>query len=145
MTVLVCEPCGHRVGQPGVYDCPLCHQPLRAIIPPPPDGFALFDHTFTPTDARMVLEHVPGDSYHWTDIERKTPTKVAEYTALMLAGLWVDETLAHGFYEHPVRFDEDGQLTHGIMRLLACVGSGCPFTAAVLCPVGLLPEVFQCP
>lgn len=148
MTVLHCPPCSHRVGQPGVYACPLCHGPLSPVpgaIPAPPDGFARFDHTYTPAHAQTILDLVPPGSFHWADIPRKRPGAVAEFTALMLAGRWADETLARGHWSHPIDFDAEGVLQHGAIRLLACAASGRPLTAVTLCPIGLLPEVFPWP
>jgi hypothetical protein len=112
-------------------------------IPAPPDGWEYIDHTFTPDDAKFILERIPKDAHHWRDIERKAPNAVAVYTSLMLQGRWRDETIELGFYEHPIRFDENGGITHGVMRLLACAASGREFRACVLCPIGFLPEVFQ--
>ena len=145
MTVLHCAPCANSVSQWGVDRCPLCQGPLTVpagVIPPPPAGFARFDHTYTPGHARTVIGRVPADSFHWSDIARKRPGAVAWFTALMLAGKWYDETLARGYWSHPIDFDAEGVLQHGVLRLLACVASGRPLTAVTLCPVGLLPEVF---
>lgn len=143
-----CLPCGVReaadVNRRSVYECPRCGRPMRARpgdIPPAPPGFEQFDHTFTPEQAALVVSRVPADSYHWADIPRKRPGAVESYTQLMAAGRWVDETLEHGFYEHPVRFAVDGSLTHGIMRLIACRDSGRPFRTAVFAPEGFLQEL----
>lgn len=125
--------------RPGGLDCPMCGGPMRARpgdIPPAPPGFEWFDHTFTPTQAARLVARVPAGSYHWADIQRKAPRAVGLYTRLMAEGRWRDETLEHGFYEHPVRFAVDGSLTHGLMRLIACRDSGRPFRAAVFAPEG---------
>jgi hypothetical protein len=130
----------------GPYLCPIDGLPMRANpdeIPPPPEGFSQFDHTFTPDQAHRIIELIPSDAHHWADIPRKAPHAVARYTALMLAGRWRNETLEHGFYEHPIRWDEQGRITHGVMRLLACKASGQEFRACVFCPTGMLPEVFE--
>ncbi len=115
---------------------------MVAEVPPPPDGFARFDHTYTPDHAQVILDRLPADAHHWADVDRIGNGRVPRFTALMLAGQWRDELLEHGFYEHPIRFDETGYLTHGIMRLLACAASGQEFRAVTFCPTGFLPEVF---
>jgi len=152
MPNVYCDTCGLRSdSHEGVYRegplvCPVDGAPMSANpaeIPPAPPGFSQFDHTFTPDQAKAIIDLVPADAHHWRDIPCKAPQAVAKYTELMAGGRWRDETLAAGFYEHPVRWDEQGRLTHGIMRLIACRDSGVPFTACVLCPTGLMPEVFE--
>lgn len=151
MPNVYCAACNHRrmadagVYHEGEYLCPTDGAVMRANpddIPVPADGFARFDHTYTPGHAQTILDRIPADAHHWQDIPRIAPDAVARYTALMLAGQWRDELLEHGFHEHPIRFDETGYLTHGIMRLLACAASGAEFRSVTYCPVGFLPEVF---
>jgi len=137
-----CQTCGLRAD--GLSACPIDAAPMRASleeIPAAPPGFSQFDHTFTPQEAATIIASVPEDSHHWRDIPRKAPHAVALYTELMSDGRWRDETLELGFYEHPIRWDEHGRLTHGIMRLLACRDSGVPFRACVLAPEGLIEEL----
>jgi len=152
MPNVYCEVCGLRSdSHEGVYRegplvCPVDGATMHADpseLPPPPPGFVQHDHEFTPEQAKQIIDLVPADAHHWRDIPRKAPQAVAKYTELMATGRWRDETLAAGFYEHPIRWDERGRLTHGIMRLIACRDSGRTFTAAVLRPIGLLPEVFD--
>jgi hypothetical protein len=117
------------------HRCPHCDSTLVAEVQPPPPGFVQFDHTFTPEQAWYLTSCIPPDSYHWHDIEHgKGKGKVLQFTRLMIRRQWRNETLERGFYEHPIRWDEHRQLTHGVMRLLACAASGQPFTAAVSCP-----------
>lgn len=116
------------------HRCPHCRSALAAEVPPPPKGFVQFDHTFTPEEAWWFLSCISPGSYHWADIERIGNGRIREFTRLMKAGLWKNETLELGFYEHPIRWDERGEITHGVMRLIACRDSGRPFTAAVCCP-----------
>jgi hypothetical protein len=97
-------------------------------------GFIYIDHTFTPEQAQAILDTIPSDSHHWIDIPRKAAEAVPHYTRLMSNGSWRNETLERGFYEHPIRWDEEGRITHGVMRLMACVASGQPFRSAVCCP-----------
>lgn len=121
-------------------DCHRCGRPMLAKVRPEP-GFDKFDHTFTPAEAQLVLDTIPADSYHWPDIERIGNGRVAQYTAVMLAGRWVPETLEHGYDGHPVRWNAAGDVTHGVMRLLACVASGVSFRTAVVAPPGLLQDL----
>lgn len=136
-----CDNCGCRADR-GTPTCPVDDAPMRARdLPAPPAGFVQVDHTFTPQQAARIIASVPEDSYHWRDIPRKAPDAIDKYTRIMAAGEWRNETYEAGYYEHPIRWDGDGQLTHGIMRLLACRDSGRPFTAAVYAPQGLLEEL----
>jgi hypothetical protein len=141
----VCRPCNHRRGMyptgahPSTQRCPHCDGVLVAVVQPPADGFEHFDHTFTPEHAKVILDRIPSDAYHWADVEREG--RVPSHTAKMLAGTWQTQTLERGFYGHPVRFDENGDITHGVMRLMACMASGRPFRTAVMCPTGFLESV----
>jgi hypothetical protein len=138
---------GHRAGFTSLDPpaCLICGGRLYPPLRPVPEGFDQFDHTFTPRQATIVLNTIPPDSYHWADIERLDGGRVGQYTKLMAEGKWVDQTLARGFQDHPVRWDENGQLTHGAIRLLACAGSGRNFRTAVVAPQGLLQEMFYGP
>jgi len=103
-------------------------------FPPEDEGLVRFDYTFTSDEAARIIDVIPGDSYHWRDIPRKRPGAVARYTHLMRGGKWRDQTFEHGFFEHPIRFNLKGEITHGVMRLLACRDSGVSFRAAVVAP-----------
>jgi hypothetical protein len=112
-------------------------RPRPEDVPVPAEGYELVDRTFTPWDAFVIVASIPADSYHWTDIPRINPGAVRRYARTMIAGKWRDETVDLGFFDHPIRFNHDG-ITHGVMRLLACVKAGRPFRAAVYAPVGFL-------
>lgn len=138
---------GHGLGFTGL-DAPACLRCGGRLFPPirpPAEGFDQFDHTFTSAQARVVLATIPEDSYHWADIERIGQGRVVEYTRLMAEGRWVDQTIARGYQDHPVRWNRDGELTHGAIRLIACEASGRPFRTAVVAPSGLLQEMFHAP
>lgn len=144
----VCPQCRkHRLHiSPWQFDgrlCPRCRVPLIGEVRPAPPGFEQFDHTFTPAEARRIIRRIPADSYHWADIETKGAGKVDRFTALMAAGEWRNQTLELGFGDHPIRFDEAGDLTHGVMRLMACDRSGISFRAAVQAPVGMFPSILD--
>lgn len=111
--------------------------------------FVQFDHTFTPEQAYRLLRRIPPDSYHWADIEgrdRSWPpglepgTRLEKYTHLMAAGEWKDELAPS---HHPVRWDEKGEITHGVLRLWACAASGRPFRSAVECPEELAAKLLS--
>jgi hypothetical protein len=125
--------------------CGKLMEPVDKEIPPPAPGFALFDHTYTPEHASLIVSQIPDDSYHWVDIPRKRPGTIEHFTRIMSEGRWVDQTLARGFHVHPIHFDHNGLLQHGAMRLIACRDSGVSFSSVTLCPIGLLPEVFSWP
>ena len=145
-----CAPCRNTMGadeavfREGPLECPICHGPMRgdpSKIPAAPPGFDQFDHTYTPEEAQTIIDTIPADSYHWRDIPRLAPQAVARYTQIMSEGRWRNETIENGFYEHPIRWDEQGRITHGVMRLLACRDSGVPFRAVTFAPQGLLQEL----
>lgn len=148
MNTFVCPACRrHRAHvDPYQWDnraCPRCRIPLVAEVRAPEAGFVLFDHKFTPTEARRIVRRIPPDSYHWKGIDTKGKGKVARYTQLMVAGLWMPQTVDLGFDQHPVRFNQDGEITHGVMRLMACSESGVDLLTAVECPKGLFPRILD--
>lgn len=131
-----CVTCGNRAAE-GTLLCPIDGSPMRSraseqpLADPP---FIYFDHEFTPVQARDIVLDIPPDSYHWADIDRKAPQATALYTQIMRNGKWQDQTLESGYYGHPVRFNTEGEITHGVIRLLACSDAGRSFRTAVLCP-----------
>ena len=109
-----------------------------------------FDHTFTPNQAFGLLSRIPADSYHWVDIGgrgRAWPiglepkTRLELYTRLMASGEWHEELSPS---DHPVRWDEKGEITHGVLRLQACVDAGQPFRSAVECPPWFREQLAAC-
>lgn len=147
MPNVYCVNCGCRRGadeavfQEGPLDCPICQSPMRGRledIPAAAPGFDQFDHTFTPAEAVRIIATIPEDSYHWRDIPRIAPLAVDKYTRIMAEGRWRHETLENGFWEHPIRWDEQCRITHGVMRLLACRDSGVSFRAVCVAPEGYL-------
>lgn len=141
----ICGDCRrHRIhADPYKFDlataCIHCGGLMVGEVREPPPGIVQFDHTFTPEQADLIVETVPEDSYHWEVTWRVN--KIPEYTAIMRAGEWKDQTLELGFCEHPIRFNEAGEITHGVMRLVACANAGVPFRTAVSCPPGVLEDV----
>lgn len=121
----------------GVKKCPIDGFNMEADtseLPPAPPGWVYFDYTFEPGLAHAIVMDIPRDSYHWADIKRKAPGAVDMYSSIMISGQWQDQTLERGYYEHPIRFDSHGDITHGVMRLLACSAAGRSFRAVVLAP-----------
>lgn len=134
MPTIYCDPCRvncdpiHSTSRQGdVYLCPSCGGPMwprPEALPPNPPGHRYEDITWTPELAWRIIDELPEDSYHWVDIPKDRPGEVQRYAQLMRDGLWQNTLLAHGRSEHPVRFDGNGSLRFGAMRLLAVIESG---------------------
>lgn len=108
-----------------------------------PEGYYQHDYLFHPADATYIIRTIPPDSYHWGDVERKRLGKVEEYEGLLRAGKWQKQGMFNGLGQHPIRFDKDGEITHGVVRMLACAKSGMSIVAAVVYPPGKWEMFFE--
>jgi hypothetical protein len=99
-----------------------------------PDGYHELDVTISPAVAFQMVSDISPQSYHWTDHVIMDNGRLEEYIKVLKDGKWEPQLFSNNMAQHPIRFDSEDQLSHGLIRLLAICRSDVPMQAALVLP-----------